>query len=293
MPSRPVCLGIILFWLGFNGWLFIHDLWPRLQPGQPPPYTIDLVEETRTRRPHIDWNVEHEGHRVFRARTWVAHPEHDVFELIADFTAANASAPPIHGIRVKRMSSTYRVNTAGDLLGMSVEIEGQPAVADLLRLIYPAARKILSRGFTLSIEGTVENGRLTPHAALHSPLDRYERDLPTVTIPAGGSVLLPLHPVNRIQGISLGQTWTIRVFDPIADLLGALTGEAGELRLLRARVRPQAERFSHGRRQNVECLIIDYEGDNLKASTWVAKERGLVLCQEATLDNQRWVMYRD
>src|SRR5262245_38416076 len=53
MPSRIVCLGIILVWLGFNGWLFFRDLLPRLMPGQPPPYTIDIVEETKTRRPYV------------------------------------------------------------------------------------------------------------------------------------------------------------------------------------------------------------------------------------------------
>lgn len=284
MPSRIICLGIVLVWLGFNSWLFYRDLLPRLLPGQPPPYTIDLVEETRTRRPYIEWNVEHAGQRAFRARTYVDHPDHDVFHLVADFTTPNGEAPPIHGIRVKRMSSIYRVSTAGDLLGVAVTIEGQPQLARALKLI--------AGDFTASIEGDVEGGRLTPRLTLELPGKKFERDLPTVTVPSGGAVLLPLHPVNRVQGISLGQSWTLRVFDPIAGSLGALGG-GGELQFIRAKVRPRTETFTYGKRRDVECLVIDYEGDDMKASTWVAKERGLVLCQEATLDNARWVMYRE
>src|SRR5262245_30756348 len=65
MPSRWACLTIVLCWLGLNGYLLYHDLLPRLLPGQPPPYTIDLVEEAQTRRPATDWSVLHEGEPVF------------------------------------------------------------------------------------------------------------------------------------------------------------------------------------------------------------------------------------
>jgi hypothetical protein len=284
MPSRAVCLGIVLVWLGFNGWLFFRELLPRMLPGQPPPYTIDLVEETKTRRPYIEWTVEHGGEHAFRARTYVNHPEHDVFELVADFMAPFGTPPPLHGVRLQGMSSTYRVNSAGDLLGVAVEFKGRP-LAEALQLIAAA--------FTASIEGDVENGRLTPRLTLAMPGKPFERDLPTVAVPAGGALLLPLHPVNRVQGISLGQSWVVRAFDPIGALLDALAGGGGELPLLRAKVRPEFRDFSYGRRRNVECLVIDYEGDHLKVSTWVARERGLVVCQEATLDNGKWAMYRE
>ncbi|MFO0844913.1 MAG: hypothetical protein U0797_21380 [Gemmataceae bacterium] len=282
MPSRAACLGIVLVWLGFNGWLFFRDLLPRMLPGQPPPYTIDLVEETKTRRPYVEWAVEHGGERAFRARTYVNHPAHDVFELVADLTAT-AGPPPLHGVRLRRMSSTYRVNSAGDLLGVAVDLDGHPQ-AEALRLV--------AADFTASIGGDVENGRLTPRLTLKLPGKPFERDLATVAVPSGGAVLLPLHPVNRVQGISLGQSWLVRGIDPIASLLGALAGGA-ELPLLRAKVRPEFQPFSYGRRRDVECLVIDYEGDGMTVSTWVARERGLVLCQEATLDNGKWAMYRE
>ncbi len=285
MPPRMVCLAILTIWLGLNGWLFYQELLPRLMPGQVPPFTIDLVEETQTRRPHIEWVVEHEGKRAFRAKTYVTHPEHDVFELTAEFSTPFGEPAPMHGIRVKRMKSSYTVNSVGDLLGLDVEIDGIPQLAAALRLV--------KQEFSVAIRGQVNNREITPQLTLEMPGRKFERKLPTVKVPAGGSVLLPLHPVNRMQGIRLGDSWTMRVFDPIAGSLSVFGGDAGELQLLRARVRPEFESFSYGRRQKVDCLVIDYEGENLQASTWVAKERGLVLCQEAIIDNQRWAMYRD
>ena len=48
-----------------------------------------------------------------------------------------------------------------------------------------------------------------------------------------------------------------------------------------------------GRRQSVNCLVIDYEGDDFVGSTWVECERGLVMCQETTLGGEHWLMYRE
>src|SRR5215217_7475944 len=91
MPPRWLCLLILLFWTGFNGWLFFDDLLPRLLPHQPPPYTIDLTEEAQLRRPYIEWIVLCDDKQVFRAQTSVAHPgyqdksQHDVFEMKSKF----------------------------------------------------------------------------------------------------------------------------------------------------------------------------------------------------------------
>ena len=285
MPSRWVCLTIVLFWLGFNGYLLYHDLLPRLLPGRPPPFTIDLVEEAQTRRPTTDWSVLRDDEPVFRARTAVANPAHDVFELTSEFTPiGKADPPPIHRILVKRMASRYRVNSAGDLLGLAVTIEGSPE-NQLLQFV--------AKSFTVKIDGTVEAGKLASRVKLELPDREVSLDLPAVTLPQGGSVLLPLHPVNRIRGLRGGDSWTMQVFDPLEAALGAMLKMNVEARLVRARVTEAAEPFTWNRRQGVECLVIHYEGDGLKAKTWVGKERGQVLCQEVHFDNQRLLMYRD
>lgn len=286
MPPRRVCLTIVLFWLSFNGYLLYHDLLPRLLPGQPPPYNVDLVEEAQTRRPHIDWTVYLDKDPVFRARTSVTNPDHDVFELTSEFTPlTNAPPPPLHGIILRKMASRYRVNSAGDLLGLTAEIEGTPQFAQALRII--------AADFTARVDGSVANGEFTPHLTLEVAGLKRDKTLPTVRIPAGGSILLPLHPVNRLRDLQPGQRWTMRVFDPLADSLSALQGQGAELRLLRVRVAEAPEPLTWGRRRDVDCLAVHYEGDDFTATTLVGKERGQVLSQEVRFDNQRWIMYRD
>lgn len=304
MPPRWVCLVILLFWLGFNGWLFFSDLLPRLLPHQPPPYTIDLTEEAKLRRPYIDWIVLCDDQKVFRAQTEVKHlghedvTLHDVFEMTAKFKPFEPNKKPvaIHGFMVSQMSSAYRVNAAGDLLGLSVNIVGQPDVAEMVVPILQLLGLRPSRrtDLQLDIDGEVASSRLVSRARFALPDGKsYQLSLPEVSVSRGGSVLLPLHPVNRIRGLRPGQSWTQRVLDPLGDSLRALQGSDTDLRYLRASIRPEPTTFSYGRRLDVPCLVIDYTGDDFTGSTWVALDRGLVLCQEAHIEGRRWVMNRD
>src|SRR3712207_6187113 len=99
MPGRWLSLAIIASWLGTTGWLLWHDVWPRWRPNQPPPYTIDLIEEVNTDpryKPRIRWEVSQNGEEVFRAWTWVERPRPGVFELKAEVkpsTVAKLKAP--------------------------------------------------------------------------------------------------------------------------------------------------------------------------------------------------------
>ena len=291
MPPRWLSILIVAVWLLFSGRLVVRDLLPRLLPGRPPPYSIDLVEEIRSGRSHVDWAVLHDGKKVFRSLSRVLHPEPDVFELTAEFLPlSEGKRVPLHGMLVLSMASTYRVTGGGDLLGLSVEIVGTPQLAQTLRLLGDT-------DFRITIDGEVKDRRFVPrvHIGIGKKAFR-EFALPGVAIQQGGSVLLPLHPVNRITGLSPGQSWQMTVLDPLGDSLAALQGGGGELRILRARVRPEPEWFAMGSRRTdkpVLCLVVDYEGDDFTASTWVERERGLVMCQEATLGGDRWLMYRE
>src|ERR1700687_1039638 len=70
MPPRWVIVGIVAFWLVMTGWLFFRELWPRLQPGQPPPFRIDLADEAQNNIP-IRWSIIKDGEDRGYARTWV------------------------------------------------------------------------------------------------------------------------------------------------------------------------------------------------------------------------------
>ncbi len=56
MPPRGIIAGIVIFWIGMSGWLFFREFWPQLQPGQPPPFRIDLADEAQNNIP-IRWSI--------------------------------------------------------------------------------------------------------------------------------------------------------------------------------------------------------------------------------------------
>lgn len=280
MPSRWLCLLILAFWLGFNGWLFCTDLLPRLLPGQPPPFTIDLVEEAQTKRPFIDWVVFRNGQKAFRARTRVENPEHDVFVLAADFTPLVGVQPvPVYGpLSLLKMSSRYEVDSAGNLLAVAVNFDGTA---------------LLGANFTAEIAGRVREGKLAPRLLLELAGREIRRTAPAVPVARGGSILMPLHPVNRLRGLSPGQRWRMIAYDPLVAAVNALQGKESEPQVLHARVRDEVEIYSQGRRQDVPCLVVEYTGDDLTASTRVGVDRGQVMSQEVKLHDDTWVMHRE
>jgi hypothetical protein len=287
MPPRWLSLLIIAFWMGTTGWLLWRDVWPMWRPGEPPAYTIDLTAEVHRSQPRIRWMVFQNDLYVFRAETWVDSPEPDVYALHATakyphaLDAHVASLGPLH---ILRMASTYRVNAQGQLLGLTGHVEGE----------------ILGYQVSGDVSGEVREGQFFSHISatgLAKPIE-----LNPVPVSARGSVLVPLHPVNRIQGLHPGQTWRIPVFDPLPAALLAKVGlnpaafgltEEGTL-VLQAEVLPQTQPLTlHGR--DVRCLVIRYRGESaeMTASTWVEEETGLVLRQEANEGDQHWVMQRD
>jgi hypothetical protein len=289
MPSRWICLGIVLCWIAVNGLLFWRDMLPRLLPGQPPPYAVELVEEAQTNRASVSWAVFFDDNpkEVARIKTRVEHPRRDVFELVSLFKPVNLQKPVPYGadgrLLLEKVESAYLVNSAGDLLGVKAHIDakeasGIPVEFDLL--------------------GEVEAGSMTPrlHAALPGGLFKGKKgtiDLATMGDVGGSALLLPLHPMNRIHGLSPGQTWTVHVLDPLAPARWALHGFSDDGSLAHAAVRRQEEAFTFANYEDVACLVIDYEGVDLKVRTWVARKDDQVMCQEATLGKTRWTINRE
>jgi hypothetical protein len=299
MPPRWLCVGIVLFWLSATGWMAWRDLLPRLLPDQPPPYAIELVEEARTNRAYISWVVLKDDEKVARARTHVEHPSRDVFELVAQIKPEQRGRLfPVNGILVRTLDSSYRVDPSGNLLGLSVRVKGRMDPDHLhLKLLRPFLEGAVPE-LVLRIDGKVTDGEMTPRLQGEipgSPLAarKLKFDLPTVSVPRGGAVLLPLHPVNRLRGLRPNQTWRMRVLDPLADSLDTFRGKGEGPRILRAQVRAREEPLEHGKHAGTSCLVIDYEGDDMKPCTWVAARTGLVMAQESTLGKTRWVMYRE
>jgi hypothetical protein len=287
MPPRWLCVVIVGCWLAVAGWLFSQEIWPYLQPSQPPPFAIDLLDEFKDReRVNTLWSVKQNGTKVFTGRTHIEHPSPEVFELCAEFVLPpKAPRPVISGVAVGKMTSRYRIDPDGRLQGLTVSIAGAPE-SKFLNLFFKE-----KPDFTLRIHGDVRERVFRP--VLEVPELGQDYPLPTVEVPGGAGLLQPLHPLQRMRGLRPGQQWQMPVFDPLADSLRTLQGSPGGIRILIARVRPEVELFSHGFRHDVRCLVVDYIGDEQPVSLWVDEHTGQVLRQEATVAGNHWVMDRD
>src|SRR4051794_15800340 len=90
MPTRYLSLFILIFWLGTTSWLLYREVGPRLWPGAPPPYRIDLTDEAQSNI-QTQWSIlqdDKEKGYSYKGycRTSVAyHPDQDTFELRGEF----------------------------------------------------------------------------------------------------------------------------------------------------------------------------------------------------------------
>jgi hypothetical protein len=275
MPPRWISAVILLAWLASAIWLFRLEIWPSLEPSAPPPFTIDLVDEAQTERP-IPWTVKLNGKEVFTAHTSVVHRsrEND-FTLHASFEPRAFVQPEEVPAQIRSMNSSYRVTPEGQLLGLDVELKRQAPPC------------------TAHLWGEVHNGQFTPNYEL----DLIQGTLKPVAVSSQGSVVMPLHPLNRISGLRPGQEWRVPVFDPLDDSLASITGSETRTRFLRAKIRP-AEEMLAWNKVDTPCLVIDYQEesgyteDKISAETWVRATDGLVLRQVANLSGVRWEMVR-
>jgi hypothetical protein len=299
MPPRWLGALIVAFWLCTTGWLFYQNVWLPLLPGQPPPYTIDLEDEVQTRQAHIHWTVFYNGRKCLRAETWVEpKPGDETFALISELHPligpkddAEKGPLPFGGLIEIRSptTSTYRVTRSGDL--RSVELK----LSAVLGGLAPGEG---------TLRGDVRDGLFHAHLAASSPVfpaAGIDRDLDPVPVPAHGSILSPMHPVNRIAGLRPGQTWRLPLVDPVPMVLSSLfKNYAGELAPAAEEVAVTARVLSEKRSLTwndaaVDCYVIEYQdpAGEFTAQTWVRADDGKVLRQEARRGDEAWALERD
>jgi hypothetical protein len=324
MPARHHIVAIVVFWLATSGWLFYRELWPKLRPGEPPPFTIEQVDEARQQP--IRWTIYqaeagHDGRpkemgwidtRVtYRERgetyRWergeprtrdeaVDRPRDDTYELSCKAKFTDVGFDQVQVI----VEDTYRIVRDGDL---------REIVADVTITF---ARLEVFKGH---VEGSVRDGRFIPQGWTDRLNDREQHEkraltMDPVPLPGRGSLMNQLHPVNRMPGLHLEQHWRVPLFDPLHvalsdassddPLIGPLLilvktfGKSKQFqpRELEAEVRSERQTLMWDGRDE-SCLVIDYRaGDQLVASTWVRARDGLVLQQEATVMGKSLLLKR-
>ncbi|HEV3202962.1 MAG TPA: hypothetical protein VGY77_01205 [Gemmataceae bacterium] len=270
MPGRFLIISIICFWLATTSWLFFRDLWPRLAPGEPPPFTVDLADEASDQK--IYWAVLKDGANKGYAQTWVKYySEDDTFEIAGVIKIWES--PHKEGGPDLEMESQSRVTREGELR----QITAHAKVKEI----------------RVQVAGRVAKRRLFTRFDIITPVFPLKFDLPPVPVSHRGNILNPLLPVNRIQGLALGQGWRVPLVDPLEDALKSLTGGTLDVRFFDARVLPEFQILNRGLGKNDQCLVIEYKGEDRHAKTWVRESDGLVLRQEATLNGETLILQRE
>ena len=268
MPPRRACVAIVACWLGTNGWLLGGLSCRTLQPGQPPPFTVDLVEEVQLRPASPDL-LDRLGtaKRSATGRRPGSSGEQRPSELkvlhlrVTPYSPAGKPLPSTGGA-VRSMTSRWR-HPAPQLRSLDAEVVGLPlyrgALASCPRR---GARTITSSATTTSaVEST---GDLDP-----APVRTTMRcSCPSTPCRLPGAV-------------------------PRTDLRGAVPDAAGpwrrrrQARFRRAGVARTANPLLE--RQGSPCLVIEYADGDQKSQTWVAQDSRLVLRQDASVGTEHWV----
>jgi hypothetical protein len=290
MPARLYVLAILVFWIGSTAWLFHRELWPRLRTGEPPPFIIDLTTEAQRSAQHTLWTINRGGDKIGTARTSIEYDDtnpkfRDTYRFISEIGRLTPVVVGPLEIGGENLLGMYRVTREGELRETSasgkLKVRGTGLLGNLgVSADFQMGGEVVGRQF-IPTENYIDFGG-----------NKFDLHLEPVEFTSQGSILNPLHPVNRVAGLRRGQHWQIPLVDPLADSLAALARKDPALEflikkkeglsMLQAEVLPDTQTLNF-REHPVACLVIEYRGNDMTAHTWVREEDGLVLRQEATL----------
>ena len=281
MPPRFVIVLIILFWVGISAWTGWRFLEPYLRTDDPPPFVIDLAEESGQRT--VFWDIKQNGRSVGDAESDVRQEDNGHFVISCRYKLLLGKSPLLQA--KTEIVNRYHVGSDKKLTGLSAEVGlGTLLQADIIKG---------------KIEGPIQDGLYKPSGEFEFLTGRSQKvRFDPLDLSGHPTVINPLHPVNRIAGLRPGRTWQVPVFDPLSLVSSAkLEGNSDPLvatilelvksqqgaprnRLLFAQVLPEPQFLQWRGRQEL-CWVIFYQGDELTARTWVRKDDDLVLKQEA------------
>lgn len=293
MPSRPLVVAIVLFWLAAVGYVGRRDVWPRLTATGPPPIAIDLGDEASQLVP-VRWQVYRGTQKVGRLTTKMTYLDaddtfrltHQYTHLTFDFGKVRVAFPDVTlTTRVTRTGALREQTMRGKMIVQLVTGGNITTLADA----------------QAAVEGTVTDGVFRGTCDIDSPLLKLKRDLDPTPVP-DGQALSPLQPIGRMGGVRGGQRWVVHEINPLRDAMSSLlkgfTGQAGfglpeekrEPFVATVGDRPEPLPWGGG---DVMCWIIEYRGGDARVRTWVRADDGRVLRQEAERDGEVIAIERD
>lgn len=280
MPSRSLISLIIVFWLGMMSWVVYKEVWPHWQADSPPPFTIDLTDEAQPNGPHhVRWRILINAQEdVYHLETWVRYlSAQDNFELNSEIWPRLFADGKTKESATFGMKSKVVVTREGEMRSFEIKVTPPlPPQNDETRF---------------ELLGEVRGNELVPRFRI--PDRDFDKTLAPIPLRQNGSVLNPLQPLNRLPNLNPGQKWRMPLVDPIGQALASfLSGSSDYVRYLEAQVLANTENLTW-KGESVPCLIVEYQGDEAWARTWVRQQDGLVLMQEAKIDGNSLKIIRD
>jgi hypothetical protein len=276
MPSRFVVLGIVLFWVASMSWLTVREVLPRFQSGDPPPFVIDLTDEVSASA--INWAVLHKNKRVGSGFSTVSRAEDNAYNLKSEFKFDKFEL--FNTLPIRKLSSRYQITPEGNLLEVEAKVYVGEIGIDLLNLLPDS----------VEFKGKVREGFFHPQVVIHFGSKPKALDfLEPVRVSGHGSIMNPMHLLNRVAGLHAGQRWVIPLLDPVGPVA---PGAQVTIPKLEAEVHADTLTWAE---TEVPCFRIDYRepGGDLKARTWVRRRDGLVLQQQANHEPLELLLIRE
>ncbi|MBI3409757.1 MAG: hypothetical protein HY040_15560 [Planctomycetes bacterium] len=262
-------------------WLTVREVLPLYTVGEPPAFTIDLTDEVNTgsgAANWIEWTVHYQGKPVGSCYSAVRRQADRTYELKTNYKFHNfdlLNVPPFGKLELKKLQIDYTVTLEGKLQRMSVLVRASPEIEGV-------------------VDGEVEKGFLKSKGVLRGGDTEFVKgDLPPVKVSEMGSVLNPMHLVNRIRGLHVGRTWSEPMIDSFAPISAAV-----DLGLKKKSSYMMAEVFADtldwSNTPAVECYRIDHwePGEKVSARTWVRRRDDIVLKQEAAYEGLKIIVER-
>lgn len=275
MPSRLVCVAILLYWLVAAVGLVSRDLIPELTVGPPP--DLRTIASAGENAPPARWNI------------LVSDRPNDPDSKRSVGTATTESRRSLNGWI--EMTSKV-VFDSGRLLGGLFQGEPRTDRADERKIMFDSAYQIDPSGNLRSfhadirlgdqatalwrIDGTLKNRVMEviskgPVASLNRTISFDYTD--------GGVVQSQFGPLDRLPGLAVGQRWDERVASP-------LTGQVETIR-----VEVLRKVVIHWDMSPVTTFEVVHRAKAVTARTWVRTD-GLILRQEVALPMLRLLLER-
>ena len=269
MPSRPVCVAILVFWAFVAGKLVRDDVLPDFWISPPPDLRSIAAAEEAARPSEWELAVAEDNNlkalrNVGRAMTRSNHRPDGGTELVGQIwfdSGGLLKGTPFQLQHSERLDAINRmlIDASGNLKEFHSTLHSSSDNFELLK-----------------VDGEVKNGQLGIEARGPTGEVTFQKSLP---YEAGGMIQSAIGPIDRLPGLQVGQRWMTRVVSP-------LTGKVEEVKFEVTR-----KHVLQWDNEVVTTLEVVQHMSPFTVRAWVRRD-GLVLRQEIPFPFVKLVLSR-